>query len=74
MDKSKPRLLVLSGEQVREQSRESLAKPAPVVEKLDEAEAQARDYGASLKQRYGLPQLQGLAVVALGVAYREHLI
>lgn len=55
----------LSGEQVREQSRESLLKLAPLVAKLDEAEAQARDYEASLKQRYGLPRLQ--ALVALGV-------
>jgi len=59
--------LELSGEQVREQSREALAELAPVAGKLDEAEAQARAYGATLKQRYGFQTLHGFAVVALGV-------
>jgi hypothetical protein len=38
--------LNLTGEQVRERSREALAELAPVAKKLDEAEAQARAYGA----------------------------
>ena len=59
--------LDLSGQQVREQSREALAALTPVAQKLNEAEAQARDYGATLKHRYGLPHLHGLAVVALGI-------
>ncbi|MTW19889.1 AAA family ATPase [Allochromatium palmeri] len=59
--------LELSGEQVREQSREALAELAPVAGKLNEAEAQARAYGATLKQRYGFQTLHGFAVVALGV-------
>ncbi|MFB1490704.1 MULTISPECIES: AAA family ATPase [unclassified Thiocapsa] len=59
--------LSLSGEQVREQSREALSALAPVVKKLNEAEAQARIYGAKLKQQYGVQRLHALAVVALGV-------
>jgi len=59
--------LGLSGDQVRERSREALAELAPVVRKLDEAEVQARDYGAQLKQRYTVPRLHAFAVVALGV-------
>jgi hypothetical protein len=59
--------LGLSGEQVREQSREALAALPAVANKLDEAEAQARDYGATLKQRHGFQRLHGLAVVALGI-------
>jgi len=59
--------LELSGEQVRERSREALADLAPVAGKLDEAEAQARAYGATLKSRYGFQVLHGFAVVALGV-------
>ncbi|NVZ07947.1 AAA family ATPase [Allochromatium humboldtianum] len=59
--------LALSGEQVRERSREALAELAPVVKKLDEAEAQARVYGDTLKARYGLRKLHAFAVVALGV-------
>jgi hypothetical protein len=59
--------LGLTGEQVRERSREALAELAPVVKKLDEAEAQARVYGATLKDRYGLRELHAFAVVALGV-------
>ena len=42
--------LGLSGEQVRAETREALAKRAAVAAKLDEAEAQARDYGATLAQ------------------------
>ena len=59
--------LGLSGDQVRERSREALAELASVVRKLDEAEVQARDYGAQLKQRYTVPRLHAFAVVALGV-------
>jgi hypothetical protein len=59
--------LGLSGEQVRERSREALAELAPVAKKLDEAEAQARAYGATLKEGYGLRELHAFAVVALGV-------
>ncbi|MEA1051960.1 AAA family ATPase [Lamprobacter modestohalophilus] len=59
--------LGLSGAQVREQSRAALAKLPAVAAKLDEAEAQARDYGGTLTQRYGLSDLRAFAVVALGV-------
>ena len=59
--------LGLTGEQVREEARETLAGLAPVARQLDAAEAQARDYGASLKQRHGFQTLHALAVVALGV-------
>jgi hypothetical protein len=59
--------LGLSGEQVRERSREALAELAPVAKKLDEAEAQARAYGATLKKRYGFAELHAFAVVALGL-------
>jgi hypothetical protein len=52
--------LGLSGEQVRERSRESLAELAPVARKLKEAEAQAREYGAQLKQRYSVPRVARL--------------
>ncbi|MCF8005094.1 MAG: PD-(D/E)XK nuclease domain-containing protein, partial [Chromatiaceae bacterium] len=59
--------LGLSGAQVREQSRAALAKLPAVAAKLDEAEAQARDYGGTLTQRHGLSDLRAFAVVALGV-------
>ncbi len=59
--------LRLSGEQVRGQSREALAALPAVAAKLDEAEAQVRDYGRSLRERHGLAGLRGFAVVALGV-------
>ena len=59
--------LKLSGEQVCEQSRQALAELTPVIRKLDEAETQARSYGATLKQRYGFQKLHAFAVVALGV-------
>ena len=35
--------------------------------RVNEAEAQARDYGATLMQRHGLKTLHAFAVVALGV-------
>ena len=59
--------LGLTGEQVREESRETLAGLAPVARQLDAAEAQARDYGAALKQRHGFQTLHAFAVVAFGV-------
>ncbi len=59
--------LGLSGAQIRKQSREALAALPAVADKLNEAQAQIRDYGATLKQRHGLSTLHGLAVVALGV-------
>ncbi|MCF7977460.1 MAG: ATP-binding protein [Chromatiaceae bacterium] len=58
--------LGLTGEQVRTEAREALAERPAVAVKLDEAEAQARAYGATLRERYGLQQLHAFAVVALG--------
>ncbi len=59
--------LGLSGEQVRAATREELAKRSAVAARLDEAEVQARDYGSTLIQGYGLKTLHAFAVVALGV-------
>jgi len=59
--------LGLSGEQVRAAPREELAERPAVAARLNEAEAQARDYGATLMQRHGLKTLHTFAVVALGV-------
>ena len=59
--------LGLSGEQVRATPREELVQRSAVAARLNAAEAQARDYGATLMQRYGLKTLQAFAVVALGV-------
>jgi hypothetical protein len=59
--------LGLSGEQVRAQSRETLAALPTVAAKLDEAAAQAADYGAILRERHGLKDLRAFAVVALGL-------
>ena len=59
--------LGLSGEQVRAESREALTALPAVAAKLDEAAAQARRYGETLKGRYGLANLRAFAVVALGV-------
>ncbi|MFP4279404.1 MAG: AAA family ATPase [Halochromatium sp.] len=59
--------LGLNGEQVRELPREALAERPAVKAKLDEAEAQARDYGGTLIERHGLKDLRAFAVVALGV-------
>ena len=59
--------LGLSGEQVRAQSRETLATLPAVAAKLDEAAAQAQGYGETLRGRYGLADLHAFAVVALGV-------
>ncbi|HYN77448.1 MAG TPA: AAA family ATPase, partial [Lamprocystis sp. (in: g-proteobacteria)] len=59
--------LGLTGEQVRAQPREALAALPAVAAKLDEAAAQARAYGTTLRDRHGLEDLRALAVVALGV-------
>ncbi|MEA3642345.1 MAG: AAA family ATPase [Lamprobacter sp.] len=59
--------LGLSGEQVRQESRDALDVRPAVAAKLDEAEAQARDYGSTLTRRHGLTDLCAFAVVALGV-------
>jgi len=59
--------LGLSGEQLRELPCEALAERPAVKAKLDEAEAQARDYGGTLIERHGLKDLRAFAVVALGV-------
>ena len=59
--------LGLSGEQVRTQPREFLATLPAVAAVLDAAAAQARDYGATLRDRHGLTDLHAFAVVALGV-------
>jgi hypothetical protein len=59
--------LGLSGEQVRVQSRETLAALPTVAAKLDEAAEQAADYGAILRDRHGLKDLRAFAVVALGL-------
>ena len=59
--------LGLSGEQVRAQPREELATLPAVAARLDEAAAQARRYGQTLRERHGLADLHAFAVVALGV-------
>ncbi len=59
--------LGLTGEQVRAQPREALAQLPAVAAQLDAAAAQAADYGATLRARYGLTDLRAFAVVALGV-------
>ena len=59
--------LGLTGEQVRGTTREVLANRPAVVAKLAEAAEQARRYGATLRERYGLSDLRAFAVVALGV-------
>jgi len=59
--------LGLSGEQVRAATRAELAERPAVAARLNEAEAQARNYGATLMQRHGLKTLHAFAVVALGV-------
>ncbi|WP_295408181.1 AAA family ATPase [uncultured Thiocystis sp.] len=59
--------LGLTGEQVRAHSRADLSVLPAVAAKLDEAEAQARRYGATLRASYGVSDLHAFAVVALGV-------
>ncbi len=59
--------LGLTGEQVREMARADLAERPTVAAKLDEAAAQARRYGAVLRDRYRQSDPRAFAVVALGV-------
>jgi hypothetical protein len=59
--------LGLSGAQVRALSRADLAAVPAVAAKLDEAQAQALTYGATLGEQHGLTDLRAFAVVALGV-------
>ncbi len=59
--------LKLSGEQVRELSREALAGLPKVEEALQAAAEQARRYGANLRERYGLTDLRLYAVVGVGL-------
>jgi hypothetical protein len=66
--------LDLTGEQAHERTREALAALPAVAAKLDEAEEQARRYGAALRERYGLTDLRAFAVAGIGmerVVWRE---
>lgn len=58
--------LGLSGEKVRAKTREELAVLPAVAAKLDEADEQARRYGATLRDRYRPADPRAFAVVALG--------
>jgi hypothetical protein len=59
--------LGLTGEQLREHTRDELAALPEVAAKLQEAEDQARRYGAALRERYRLTDLRLFAVVGLGL-------
>ena len=59
--------LGLTGEQACGKPRDELAALPVVAAKLDEAEDQARRYGAALRERYSLSDLRAFAVVALGL-------
>ena len=59
--------LELTGEQARERTREALVALPAVAAKLDEAEEQARRYGAALRERYGLTDLRAFAVAGIGM-------
>jgi hypothetical protein len=59
--------LELTGEQARERTREALTALPAVAAKLDEAEEQARRYGAALRERYGLTDLRAFAVAGIGM-------
>ena len=59
--------LGLTGEQARQKTREELIALPVVAAKLNEAEAQARRYGAALRERYGLTDLRSFAVVGMGL-------
>jgi hypothetical protein len=59
--------LDLTGEQARGKTRDELAALPAVAAKLDEAEDQARRYGAALRDRYRLTGLRAFAVIALGL-------
>ena len=57
----------LSGEELRQKSREELMQLPLVASKLAEAEVQAMRYGDSLIERFKLPSITRFAVVALGL-------
>ena len=57
----------LSGEQLRETSPADLAALPAVAAELDAAAEQARRYGRSLSERYGLRDLRLYAVVGVGL-------
>jgi hypothetical protein len=59
--------LKLSGEEIRQKSRDELMQLPLVASKLAEAEAQAIRYGDSLIERFKLPSITRFAVVALGL-------
>ena len=59
--------LGMSGKAVRETSRDELAVLPGVVAKLNEADDQARRYGSTLIERYGLRDLHAFSVVSLGL-------
>ncbi|CAK0777707.1 AAA-ATPase-like protein [Gammaproteobacteria bacterium] len=59
--------LGLSGKEVKETNREELAVLPAVVAKFNEADEQARRYGNTLIERYGLSKLHAFSVVALGL-------
>ena len=59
--------LGLTGEQAQEKRPDELAALPAVAAKLNEAEEQARRYGAALRERYNLTDLRAFAVVAMGL-------
>ncbi|CAK0754867.1 hypothetical protein CCP4SC76_2570001 [Gammaproteobacteria bacterium] len=59
--------LGMSGKAVRETSRDELITLPGVVVKLDEADVQARRYGATLIERHHLSNLHAFSVVSLGL-------
>ncbi|MDG4594246.1 MAG: AAA family ATPase [Candidatus Contendobacter sp.] len=59
--------LKLTGEQVREKTHDELATLPLVKAQLRAAADQAQQYGAALRERYGLTDLRAFAVVALGL-------
>ncbi|MCC7276992.1 MAG: PD-(D/E)XK nuclease domain-containing protein, partial [Chromatiaceae bacterium] len=59
--------LNLTGEQVREQSRDALAALPVVRRALEAAGKQAQGYGAALSERYGLTDPRLYAVVGIGL-------
>ncbi|MEI6415747.1 MAG: AAA family ATPase [Pseudomonadota bacterium] len=59
--------LGMSGKAVRETSRDDLIVLPGVVAKLNEADDQARRYGSTLIERYGLRDLHAFSVVSLGL-------
>jgi hypothetical protein len=59
--------LKLTGEQVREKSRDELAALPEVKKELQAAGEQAQRYGSALSERYGLTDLRLFAVVGVGL-------